>query len=99
MLGDKLYEIDNDPEMRFPVTAFSWKPTKQEGQGYQRALGSCLDGSIVRWTQNSAHSVEHIKLTEDAKYHAIDYGQNRFCIAGNHPSIELWDEEKVKLIQ
>lgn len=33
MLGDKLYEI-NDDALRFPVTAWAWKPTKMEGENY-----------------------------------------------------------------
>ena len=100
MLGDKLYEISQDEQIKYPITAFAWKPTKEEGQGYQKLLGSCLDGSIVRWTQKCAASVEHIKLTEEAKYHAIDYGgPSRFCIAGNYPSIEIWDEERMVLLQ
>ena len=86
--------------MKYPITAFAWKPTKEEGQSNQKLLGSCLDGGIIRWTIQNAASVEHIKLSEDAKYHAIDYGgPSRFCIAGNWPSIEVWDEERMVLLQ
>ena len=83
MLGDKLYEI-KDENMVFPVTSVAWKPTRSEHQEHQKMLGTSLGGEILRWTAESANSVEHLTLDEGHRYHAIDYAQDgrRFCIGG-----------------
>ena len=40
-------------------------------------------------------------LNEDALYHTMDYGlySHRFCIAGEHMSIDVYDEESMELVQ
>ena len=92
MLGDKLYEV-KDVDMRFPVTSLTWLPTHSESQDAQKALGSTLDGSIIRWTPLKGNSVEHIELNRASQYHTID--GRRFVVAGAQPTIDIYDEERM----
>lgn len=63
-------------------------------------MGATLDGGAIVWRQKNGASFEHHELSKEAKYHAIDYGgPSRFCVAGNWPSIEVWDEERMVLLQ
>lgn len=100
MLGDKLYEI-KDEQMIFPVTCVAWKPTRSEKQEHQKVLGASLNGEILRWTSKNSNTVEHLRLDDNHRYHAIDYAQDgrRFCIAGAQPTLEIWDEERMTKLQ
>ena len=101
MLGDRMYEIKGET-MRYPITSLTWKPCDyDEGQDRQKLLGATLEGGIVRWTSVQGDVVEHIRLNESQKYHAIDYSadRRRFCIAGTLPQIEIYNEERMTCIQ
>jgi WD40 repeat protein len=47
------------------------------------------------------NGIEHIRLNEAQKYHAIDYSgdRRRFVIAGSQPYIEIYDEERLTRVQ
>lgn len=100
MLGDKLSEI-KDEKMTFPITNLTWKPSRYESQESQKALGSMLNGSIIRWTPKNSQQVEHLELDSEASYHAIDYAADgrRFVVAGAQPTIDIYDEERLLKLQ
>ena len=73
MLGDEMFKI-KDEDMFTPITSLAWKPDLTGKLNYKhRLLGACLNGSIIRWTVDHGDTVEHIKLNEEQRYHAIDY--------------------------
>ena len=84
-----------------PITSLAWKPTLYSKGNSHKLLGTCLDGSIIRWTDSHVNSVEHITLNEEQRYHAIDYAgdQRRFCVAGTQPYIEIYDEIRMQRVQ
>lgn len=84
-----------DEVMRYPVTAFSWKPRPR---GEQVLLGACCDGSIIRWSTLAPRSIEHIMLNPDNQYHAVDYSADgrHFVTAGLPYNLEIYDEETMK---
>jgi hypothetical protein len=69
--GDIKHDIKDD-DMSNPITCLSWKANREGLAKDQQLLGTCLNGSIVRWTRSMRNSVEHISLNEDNSYHAID---------------------------
>jgi len=63
-------------------------------------LGSCCDGSIIRWNSFYPGKVEHIELNSECEYRTLDYSCSgrRFAVAGSTRLIEVYDDERMKLI-
>ena len=100
MFGEQLFKIQDD-EMNFPITSLTWKPTLTDSMDGQQILGSCLNGSIIRWQPKMGNNVEHIVLNEANKFHAIDYAGDtrKFVVAGSQPYIEIYDESRMTKVQ
>ena len=100
MLGDKLYTFKDD-QMNFPITQLAWKPQLQDNyDGIQSFIGSCCDGSIIRWNSFKTDKVEHIQLNDKNQYSSVGYSYSgrRFVLAGLLPQIEVYDEDRMKLV-
>jgi WD40 repeat protein len=87
--------------MRFPITSLSWKPTLDFNKdGPQFLLGSCCDGSVVRWNSYKPDKLDHIQLDGESEYRSLGYSNTgrRFAIAGSKRDVQVYDDERVKLI-
>lgn len=102
--GTPLYSFASDPEAvkngdtKLPVTQVVWRPTQSDNLYDQTLLGSCLDGSIVRWTAHMSNTCEKIMLNDQNAYHSVDFSIDgkRFAVAGLQQQIEFYDLETYK---
>lgn len=72
--------------MRFPITSLAWKPTFDfQSDGPQFLLGSCCDGSVVRWNSFKVDKLEHVELDRETEYRSVGFSNSgrRFVVAGN----------------
>jgi WD40 repeat protein len=96
------YEVHDDA-MQFPITGLAWRPLnffQPEATTPHTMLGSCCDGTVLRWTEYKPEVVEHIKLSEGCEYRCVNYCYTgrRFVVAGSKGSIEVYDEDRLKMI-
>lgn len=102
--GTPLYSFASDPEAvrtgdtKLPVTQVVWRPTQSDNLYDQTLLGSCLDGSIVRWTAHMSNTCEKVMLNDQNAYHSVDFSIDgkRFAVAGLQQQIEFYDLETYK---
>ena len=102
LLGEKLNRI-KDEQMVFPITQLAWKPVSPMGDVFadpQSLIGSCCDGSIIRWTSLKTDQVDHIKLNADSEYRSCSYSYSgrRFAVAGTGRVVEVYDDLTLKNI-
>ena len=72
--------------MKFPITSLAWKPTFDfQPDGPQFLLGSCCDGSVVRWNSFKVEQLEHVELDGQSQYRSVGYSYSgrRFVVAGD----------------
>jgi WD40 repeat protein len=63
-------------------------------------LGSCCDGTLVRWTEIKPEQIERVQLTEGCEYRCVNYSYTgrRFVAAGSKGVVEVYDDDRVKLV-
>jgi len=61
--------------------------------------GSCIDGSVIKWSSNDSTSIEHIPLNTENSYQTVDCAGDgrKIVVAGKMTQIEIWDENTRKL--
>lgn len=87
--------------MKFPVTSLAWKPNfDEDNDGPQFLLGSCCDGTVMRWNSFKADKVEHVTLDGESVYHSVAYSFSgrRFVVAGSNKEVQIYDDDRSKLV-
>lgn len=99
----KVLKSIKDDSMNLPVTQLAWRPLQSfqfEGTTPNTLLGSCCDGTVLRWTENRPDEAAHIKLTEGCEYRCVNYSYTgrRFVVAGSKGHVEVYDDDIFKLV-
>lgn len=84
-----------DDQMNYPITRLAWKHVYQfaSENKEQQLYGSCLNGTMLHWTNEQPTKIEHIPLNTHNQYHTIDAAGDgqRVVVAGKLNQIEFWN--------